>query len=162
MSHDPDTSPGSQIAASLPAVHIAHGPSIPATLAQFLKRHPSAVRQEGKFGGAVWVILPHGDTGAEQAIYRLVDFAVCTRTGHACYLRPREPDPVPLRLNTAGFLVFPAACSLLGGAQSVRWTARFAWVTTALGNICRIKRSDLPPVDKWTSFTLANKCARFY
>jgi len=58
-----------------------------------------------------------------------------------------------------GVLAFPLICASLGGVRMVRYSARYAWITKADGREVRVKRSDLPTVDKWTAFTLADAVA---
>lgn len=58
-----------------------------------------------------------------------------------------------------GILAFPILCASLGGARMVRYSARFAWITKASGEVVRVSRSSLPTVDKWTAFSLADAVA---
>lgn len=63
------------------------------------------------------------------------------------------------RGHTEGVIAFPSICASLGGAQSVRYSARVARIVTADGREHRVLRSALPPVNKWTAFTLADSIA---
>lgn len=54
-------------------------------------------------------------------------------------------------------LNFPSFASALGGARFVRYSARFAWITTAANATIRVKRSTLPAnPEQWSAFTLAD------
>jgi len=54
-------------------------------------------------------------------------------------------------------IVFPIVVSIFGGAQSVRYSDRFAWVKTASGAVIRISRSRLKDPGEWTAFYLAHE-----
>lgn len=59
--------------------------------------------------------------------------------------------------NEVAVLAFPNICAAIGGAQYVRYSARFAWIKLpGVEKEVRVSRSKLPTVDKWTSFNLAD------
>lgn len=62
----------------------------------------------------------------------------------------------PLRSKSSGNVSFPNIVIALGGAQSVRWNSRFAYITTASGKTVRVPRRGLGSAEKWTSFSLAD------
>lgn len=68
-----------------------------------------------------------------------------------------QHSTISLSPGTCGVLSFPNVCAAIGGASTVRWTARFAWISIfGERKPIRLKRSALPNVDKWTSFNLGD------
>lgn len=59
-------------------------------------------------------------------------------------------------MKMVNLTVYPKLTASIGGAQSVEWTKRYAWITAADGVRHRIARSKLPPIDQWTAFILAD------
>lgn len=57
-------------------------------------------------------------------------------------------------------MAFPKSAAFFGGAQFVIYNKRFAYVTTAEGKEVRLRISELPPVDKWSAFNLADAAAK--
>lgn len=74
-----------------------------------------------------------------------------TQTTDTALLAPRA------RTAQYGVLSFPNLCAIMGGVSYVRWSARYAWLSLpGRTDTVRLKRSELPPVSEWSSFSLAD------
>ena len=65
-------------------------------------------------------------------------------------------------MNLSTYIVFPDICGALGGACRVELTPRLAKVTMpGMPGVVRLPRRLCPPVDKLTSFNLADAVHAF-